>query len=107
MGQEMAKHKSKNLKGEAVESRKVMQNTLQTQLACTNPATSHDDERQCDEEINKRLNALEKDTKEIRDITDELRDMILAVQSSVTGGTTETKPAAVPKKPISTTKPAA
>ena len=75
----------------------------QAKLASSKSTTtiSHNDdnESECNEEINKRLDTLEKDTKEIRNITDELREMILAVQSSMTKGTTDHR------KPISIAKP--
>ena len=79
-----------------------MKRGIQTELARTKSTSGYNDdnERQCDGNINKRLDNLEKESKEIRNIIDELKEMIFAVQSSMIEGTTDSKPVYVPIEPV-------
>merc|ERR1712244_132781 len=79
--------KPSGLASEIAEVRKGIQNALNKQPASAGSGG--------DAAVYKRLEALEKENKELRKITDELRALILTVQSSVGSGG-DSKPAAAP-----------
>jgi len=81
-----AASKPSGLASEIAEVRKGIQNALNKQPAAAGSGG--------DAAVYKRLEALEKENKELRKITDELRALILTVQSSVGSG--DSKPAAAP-----------
>jgi len=90
-----AAQKPSGLASEIAEVRKGIQNALNKQPAAAGSGG--------DAAVYKRLEALEKENKELRKITDELRALILTVQSSVGSGG-DSKPAAAP---AAAAKPAA
>merc|ERR1712244_81015 len=84
--------KPSGLASEIAEVRKGIQNALNKQPASAGSGG--------DAAVYKRLEALEKENKELRKITDELRALILTVQSSVgSGGDSKPAPAAAAAKP--------
>ena len=98
-----ASSKSSSLAGEIAELRKGIQNTLNKPTPVLGGGGDYSEEA----DVYRRLDALEKENAELLKITDELRALILTVQSSLVGeGDTKTAKTVTPpakKEPAKTT----